>query len=88
MQRLVLELQGKPCFALELYPSSPKSITVSRSFGRPITTISELREAIATYASRAAEKLRLERLTADAIQVFAKTSRFKEDYYSEAATLA
>jgi DNA polymerase V len=87
MQRLVLELRGKPCFALELNPSSPKSITVSRSFGRPITIASELREAIATYASRAAEKLRLNGLTADAVQVFAKTNRFRKDYYSEAVTL-
>jgi DNA polymerase V len=87
MQRLVLELRGKPCFALDLSPSSPKSITVSRSFGRPITTVTELREAIATYTSRAAEKLRLDRLTADAIQVFAKTNRFREEYYSETATL-
>jgi DNA polymerase V len=87
MQRLVLELRGKSCFALELSPSSPKSITVSRSFGRPVTTVAELQEAIATYTSRAAEKLRLDKLTADAIQVFAKTNRFKEDYYSKTTTL-
>lgn len=87
MQRLVLELRGKPCFALALSPSSPKSITVSRSFGRPVTTVTELREAIATYTSRAAEKLRVDELTTDAIQVFAKTSRFREDYYSETVTL-
>jgi DNA polymerase V len=87
MQRLVLELRGQPCFALELNPPPKKSITVSRSFSRPIITLPELREAIATYTSRAAEKLRMHELTADAIQVFALASRFKENYFSDSVTL-
>jgi DNA polymerase V len=87
MQRLVLELRGQPCFSLELNPPPKKSITVSRSFSRPITALPELREAVATYTSRAAEKLRQHELTADAIQVFALTSRFKADYFSDSVTL-
>jgi DNA polymerase V len=87
MQRLVLELRGQPCFDLELNPPPKKSITVSRSFSQPIVLLPELREAIATYTSRAAEKLRLHLLTADAIQVFVETSRFREDYYSDSVTL-
>jgi DNA polymerase V len=88
MQRLVLELRGQPCFSLELNPPPKKSITVSRSFSKPIATLAELREAVATYTSRAAEKLRMHELTADAIQVFVQTSRFREDYYSDSATLS
>jgi DNA polymerase V len=88
MQRLVLELRGQPCFSLELNPPPKKSITVSRSFSRAIATLAELREAVATYTSRAAEKLRVHELTADAIQVFVQTSRFTEDYYSDSATLS
>jgi DNA polymerase V len=88
MQRLVLELRGQPCFSLELNPPPKKSITVSRSFSRAIATLAELREAVATYTSRAAEKLRVHELTADIIQVFAQTSRFTEDYYSDSATLS
>jgi DNA polymerase V len=88
MQRIVLELRGQPCFSLELNPSPKKSITVSRSFSRAITTLAELREAIATYTSRAAEKLRQHELTADAIQIFALTSRFRADYYSDSVTLS
>ncbi|HEY9827604.1 MAG TPA: Y-family DNA polymerase [Stenomitos sp.] len=87
MQRLVLELRGQPCFNLETCPAPRQSITVSRSFGRPITTQPELREAIATYTSRAAAKLRQQHLTTAAIHIFAKTSRFQSDYYSEAITL-
>jgi DNA polymerase V len=88
IQRLVLELRGQPCFSLELNPAPKKSITVSRSFSRSIATLAELREAVATYTSRAAEKLRQHELTADAIQVFALTSRFKADYYSDGVTLS
>ncbi|NJM77636.1 MAG: Y-family DNA polymerase [Acaryochloridaceae cyanobacterium RU_4_10] len=87
MQHLVLELRGQPCFSLELNPAPKKSITVSRSFSRSITTLPELREAIATYTSRAAEKLRQHELSADAIQVFAHTNRFKDNYFSDFTTL-
>jgi DNA polymerase V len=87
MQRLVLELKGQRCFEIEQCPPTKKSIIVSRSFGQPVSTLPELREAIATYASRAAEKLRSHGLTADAIAVFAKTSRFAEQYYKDSATV-
>jgi DNA polymerase V len=56
-------------------------------FSRPIESWPELREAIATYISRAAEKLRMHELTADAIQAFPLTSRFKENYFSESVTM-
>jgi DNA polymerase V len=87
MQRLVLELRGQPCFALELSPPPKQSITVSRSFSQPVATLPELREAIATYTSRAAEKLRSHGLTADAIQVFARTSHHVGNYYGDSVTL-
>ena len=34
----------------------------SRSFGRPVTTLAEMREAVAFYTVRAAEKLRRQHL--------------------------
>jgi DNA polymerase V len=86
MQRLILELRGQRCLSLELCPSPKKTITVSRSFGRKVTTLQELREAIATYTSRAAEKLRLHGLTADAIQVFVQTSHFEGSFYGDSVT--
>jgi DNA polymerase V len=87
MQRLILELRGQRCLSLELSPPPKKSITVSRSFGRKITELRELKEAIATYTSRACEKLRLHELTADAIQVFARTSHFEGSFYGNSLTL-
>jgi DNA polymerase V len=87
MQRLVLELRGQACFDLALMPLSQKSMTVSRSFGRPISTLAELREAIATYTSKAAEQLRGHQLIADAVSVFAQTNQFREAYYNNSITL-
>jgi DNA polymerase V len=63
-----------------------KSLLVSRSFGRAITTLQEIREAVATYTSRAAEKLRRERLAASMLTVFLLTNRFQENepqYHNE-----
>ena len=57
-QRLVWELRGISCLPLALCPPPKQSLMVSRSFGRPITALTEMREAVATYMTRAAEKLR------------------------------
>jgi DNA polymerase V len=88
MQRTILELRGHPCIPLELAPPSRKSIMVSRSFSRPVTELRELREAIATHLSRAAEKLRHYRLTANVLQIFAHTSRFRDNYYTNGVTVS
>jgi DNA polymerase V len=80
--RTVLELRGIVCLPLAPLPPSPKSLMVSRSFGRAITDIKELKEAIATYTSKAAEKLRRYQLVAGIMQVFVRTNAFEEGYYS------
>ena len=77
LERLVLELRGVPCISLEEAPPDRKSIMASRSFGRTVETREELEEAVATYTSRAAEKLRGQGLAATRITVFALTNRFK-----------
>jgi len=61
---------------------------VSRSFGRPITTLTEMREAVATYMTRAAEKLRRHDVAAGVLTVFLMTSRFTEEpQYSNSVTI-
>jgi Domain of unknown function (DUF4113)/impB/mucB/samB family C-terminal domain len=47
-----------------------------RSFGRPVTTLAELREAA---AARAAEKLRRQHLATAHLMVFMETNRFKPE---------
>jgi DNA polymerase V len=74
--RTVYELRGMSCYELEDQPSAKKGITVSRMFGRKVETLEELKEAIASYASRAGEKLREEGLAAGAMIVYVTTSRF------------
>lgn len=56
--RTVLELNGKPCIPLENSIEARKGIMTSRSFGKPVFDRHLLEEAVATYMSRAAEKLR------------------------------
>ena len=87
-RRLVMELRGISCLALEDCPPPKQGITVSRSFGRPVTSLTEMREAVASYTSRAAEKLRQERLAANVLSVFLMTNPFKDEpQYSNAATI-
>ena len=87
-ERLVRELNGVSCLPLEDCPPPKQGITVSRSFGRPVTSLSEMREAIAAYTARAAEKLPGERLAATVLTVFLTTNSFKDEpQYSNAATI-
>jgi len=85
--RTVYELRRISCYPLEQNPSVKKSITVSRSFGKPIETLEGLKEAIASYASRAGEKLRQEGLAAGVMTVFVTTSRFIENRYFNSHTI-
>ena len=85
--RLLRELNGISCLPLELSPQPKKATCVSRSFARPVTSWSELKEAIATHTSRATEKLRKQQQSAKAITIFILTNRFQDDYYSNSITL-
>ncbi|MCX5948115.1 MAG: Y-family DNA polymerase [Cyanobacteria bacterium] len=87
--RLQQELRGQACLPLQSLPAAKQETCVSRSFSRPVTSREELRQAIATYLSRAAEKLRQQRQRAGAITVFVRSSPFDgSSYYSNAATVA
>jgi DNA polymerase V len=77
MQRMVMELRGVPCIALEDVSPDRKSVMASRSFGRPVTSYQELSEAISTYTSRAAEKIRRQNLSTAHVSVFVNTDTFK-----------
>ncbi len=74
--RTVWELRGTPCLPLEGLPPTRKGLIRSRSFGQPVTRLADLREAVATRTSRAAEKLRHFGLDATALQVFITTKHY------------
>ena len=55
---MVYELGGVSCLPLELLEPTRKGIAVTRSFGTPVVDLAGMTEAVATYAARAAEKMR------------------------------
>ncbi|MHC4756850.1 MAG: Y-family DNA polymerase [Planctomycetota bacterium] len=87
--RTVYELGGNCCYQLQENPPARKSIAVSRSFGKAVENIDELKEAAASYAARAGEKLRQDALAAQLMTVFAATSRYdKQRRYFNSHTLS
>jgi len=80
--RVALGLRGVFCFPLEENPTPKKSIVCSRSFGKPITELCHLEEAVSTFAAHAVEKLREENLKASFISVFISTGSFSKHFYA------
>ena len=76
-EKTVLELRGTPCMAVDDAPAAKQQILVSRSFGRAVTEVDGIVEAVSEFVSRAAEKLRQQGSVAGAIQVFLTTSPFR-----------
>lgn len=86
--RLVMELRGVSCLPLETAPPAKKSITTSRSFPVSVSEYEELKESVAFFMTRCAEKLRKGRLAASAITVFIHTGRFSaEAQYGNSVTM-
>lgn len=78
VERIVEELRGVSCLSLELLTPAKQQIMSSRSFGNTVTEEQELGEAVATYVSRAAEKLRSQDSLAGAVHVLLETNPFKD----------
>ncbi|MCA1785524.1 MAG: Y-family DNA polymerase, partial [Desulfobacteraceae bacterium] len=87
--RIHKELQGESCYELETDDPAKKSISVSRSFKTPVTDFDSLSEAVSTYITRGAEKLRAQDSHAEAMTVYVTTSRFKpESFYYNSDTIS
>lgn len=76
--KMVLELRGQPCIPLETVPADNKQLIRSRSFGRPVTELSELEGAVSMHVSRAAEKLREDSLVLGLLIVYIRTNPFNK----------
>jgi DNA polymerase V len=86
--RLQQELRGHACLPLELVPAAKRETCVSRSFSQPVDSLAQLKEAVATYTARAAEKLRRQGQRAGALTVFVRSSPFNgTSFYANAATV-
>ncbi|MBP6432491.1 MAG: Y-family DNA polymerase [Ferruginibacter sp.] len=69
-ERLIRELKGIVSNEMEDELINKKMIATTRMFGSPVTDIAAIKEAVATYTSRAAEKLRRQYSAAKMISVF------------------
>lgn len=88
LERTVRELQGTSCIDLDDAPAVKKEIACTRSFGHPVTELSDLNEAVSCFASRAAEKLRKQGSTAHQVMCFVRTSPFRKDpQYSQSVCM-
>lgn len=79
--RLIKELNGEPCKEMKNPLETKKMIATTRMFGIPIHDLPPLKEAIATYTARAAEKLRRQNCAAGFINVFVVTNEKKDGQY-------
>ncbi len=77
--RLWLELAGTPCYPLITAPPLHKSLRTSRTFPRDLFEFEKLREAVATFVARTAEKLRAEKAVAGRVGVFIMTNPHKPE---------
>lgn len=89
LERTVRELRGVSCLDLEDVAPAKQQIMSSRSFGQLVYGQEELKEAVASYISRAAEKLRAQDSLAGALQVYVRTNVFKPEtpQYQRAMTI-
>ena len=71
--RLIRELRGEVSKELEEELVNKKMIASTRMFGTPVSDIRDIKEAIATYTSRVAEKLRRQHSAARVISIFVVT---------------
>ncbi|MBC6491049.1 Y-family DNA polymerase [Flavihumibacter stibioxidans] len=73
-QRLFHELNGLPCIEMKDPLENKKMIGTSRMFGRRVFELKDLREAVASYTARAAEKLRRQSSAASVVEVYLVTA--------------
>ena len=84
-----MELRGVPCIEIETKQAKRKSCCVSRSFGKKVEKLRELKESVTSYCLNAAEKIRSESLVCKSITIFIRTSPFQNKgiFYSNSKTI-
>ncbi len=79
--RLIKELKGEQAIEMKDPLNQKKMIATTRMFGKPVFELNDLKEAVATYTSRAAEKLRRQYCAAKFIDVFVVTNNYEGNQY-------
>jgi len=79
IEKTARELAGTPCIELGEAEPPKQEICCSRMFGNRLTDIEPIKEAVATYVQRAAEKLRAQNSLCKKIRVSIRTGMFNPE---------
>ncbi len=79
IEKTARELGGTPCLELGEADPPKQEICCSRMFGNRLTEIEPIKEAVATYTQRAAEKLRAQKSLCKKIRVSIRTGMFNPE---------
>jgi DNA polymerase V len=79
IEKTARELTGTSCLEMGEADPPKQEICSSRMFGNRVTTIEPIKEAVATYVQRAAEKLRAQNSLCKKIRVSIRTGMFNPE---------
>ena len=79
VEKTARELAGTPCLELEEAAPPKQEICCSRMFGKRLTELAPIKQAVASYADRAAEKLRGQGSVCKRMRVSIRTGMFNPD---------
>lgn len=79
IEKTARELTGTPCLELDEAEPPKQEICCSRMFGRRLETLAPIKQAVATYVARAAEKLRAQGSVCKRMRVSIRTGLFNPD---------
>ena len=79
VEKTARELAGTPCLELGEADPPKQEICCSRMFGKRLTEIEPIKEAVATYTQRAAEKLRAQGSMCKKVRVSIRTGMFNPE---------
>jgi DNA polymerase V len=79
MEKTQRELLGISCIDLEEHAPDKQQIISSRSFGKPVTELAVIQDALSVFVATATEKLRAQNGHAALVQVFLMTNRFRPE---------
>ena len=79
VERVISELRGESCIAIEEVTPPRQQMMMSRTFSQALTTLEDLQNAVAFFAGSLARKLRSQGSASSLLQVFIMTDRFAKN---------
>jgi DNA polymerase V len=78
--RTLLELRGELIHQIQTKFKKPKVVTSSRSFGRTVWQVEQVKDAVATFLEDCCSKLKIEELNTKVCIIFVTTNPFDNNY--------